>query len=904
MILKTLAAILLTFAADSANCASMLSTRVGITTATVTATSSDYTTSTITNFATVTSMSTVCAIQSAIPLGVTCADSSAYSLGSLYYQNYCSSSLTGGTVIRVYAQPAVVATSICISICNALNNLQIAASSCNGIVFASIGALNECFIQNGDVSLVPASTNVFAVAAYTTNPCVITGTTITTETTETIETDIATYVSTFESTFSETVTIIIPDSSTSSFVNVSTISSQPTTTASSSSSVSVSSTPMSSTFLSSNSSSAFFDSISSSLSRTSTSSTNTSSIVSSTVSVTVPSSGTTSIGSGMSIGTTPTMSILTNTSTTSRMSTIGPNTSLSSSSSSSYALISSPSSPAPISVTDSVQLSSTLRSGAPMSFKNSSTTSPTTPGPSSTSSLLSASNVSSSSTSPALAGSSVPSLSTSPTSSPAPYSSTALSSQLDTSARATILTSASGFSIPPVSTPSVSLPSATVIVGGTIFSVNYNITYDGILLELDGLLVKRAASTLDTCLSDCAADMQCKATSYDDNGGVCTYFRCVYQNTVHTADRTTFAAVLLREASDTAVDVDPFLCDNSKIPSLTPTAATSGTTSNAVAPTTVLITQEHSDLIRFITTTYTTVGCPSSVSDCHASDKSIYLTTRTITEDLPLSAIQIAEPEAPLDDLEPFVPGYSTSTLYSTSIQTIYACPSTVENCPASEKTMSHTEVVLPYTTTYSIYALPATVPDTGAPITDHLAKPSSKSVSGGFSYFGLGPPGSSPAPVSASSMSFDINPVSNNGIGPTPTGPSETHDEPMSNFATGANGLGSASVIESDGNATPLNSLNSEASKHSDLIMSSEARTSNTSPSSKAFTQTSASVKLLPYHTPVATSTILHSITQVVGPTSASTLVVFTGSSAVSPSSIVGILSGIICATVVTLVL
>lgn len=48
---------------------------------------------------------------------------------------------------------------------------------------------------------------------------------------------------------------------------------------------------------------------------------------------------------------------------------------------------------------------------------------------------------------------------------------------------------------------------------------------------------------------------------------------------------------------------------------------------------------------------------------------------------------------------------YTTSTLYSTSVRTVTACPSNVKDCPVSEKTVYLTDVVKAYTTVCPVAA-------------------------------------------------------------------------------------------------------------------------------------------------------------------------------------------------------
>ncbi|TGO47170.1 hypothetical protein BCON_0290g00110 [Botryotinia convoluta] len=143
----------------------------------VTSTTLSTVTNTITTAYPVITTATTCNVDSVVPKG-TCSAGAVWSLtGGNYYSQQCGASLIGGTVIRAYVEPVgAAATSICVSICNALNNLKTSASSCNGIVFTTIGALYECFLNNGPVTQAPAPSSVFNIVQLTTNPCIVTST--------------------------------------------------------------------------------------------------------------------------------------------------------------------------------------------------------------------------------------------------------------------------------------------------------------------------------------------------------------------------------------------------------------------------------------------------------------------------------------------------------------------------------------------------------------------------------------------------------------------------------------------------------------------------------------------------------------------------------------------------------
>ncbi|KAF7918743.1 uncharacterized protein EAE97_011838 [Botrytis byssoidea] len=186
----------------------------------VTSTSLSIVTNTITTAYPIITTATTCSVDSIVPKGPTYSAGAVWSLpGGNYYSQQCGASLIGGTVIRAYVEPiGAAATSICVSFCNALNNLKTAASSCNGIAFTTVGALYECFLQNGPVTQAPAPSNVFNIVQYTTNPCVVTSTAL--------QTDISyeTVTSTIEVVYTSTVStsvVIIPSATTTTSTSTS-----------------------------------------------------------------------------------------------------------------------------------------------------------------------------------------------------------------------------------------------------------------------------------------------------------------------------------------------------------------------------------------------------------------------------------------------------------------------------------------------------------------------------------------------------------------------------------------------------------------------------------------------------------------------------------------------------------
>lgn len=214
-------AALLAATAQSVHALSTLSTRMGVATTTVTATSFETATSTITSVAEITSVATTCAVGTTAPTlaqyYLSSCTESVWSSAGQFWQQHCSASLVGGTVIRAYAN-VVGAYNYPVSFCAALNSLNIPASKCAGINVMRVGGIAEYFLVNGDLSLT-STTNGYtntAIALYTTNPCEVTATATTTDFYPVAETSAVVYTSTYEITYVETITVSIPDPSISS----------------------------------------------------------------------------------------------------------------------------------------------------------------------------------------------------------------------------------------------------------------------------------------------------------------------------------------------------------------------------------------------------------------------------------------------------------------------------------------------------------------------------------------------------------------------------------------------------------------------------------------------------------------------------------------------------------------
>ncbi|KAG9887461.1 hypothetical protein KCU98_g17173, partial [Aureobasidium melanogenum] len=145
-------------------------------------------------------------------------------------------------------------------------------------------------------------------------------------------------------------------------------------------------------------------------------------------------------------------------------------------------------------------------------------------------------------------------------------------------------------------------------------------------------------------------------------------------------------------------------------------------------------------LTRYITDVYTVTACPPEVINCPASQKSTFLATKIVVT---YSTVQAASPThvARSSGVHASESGsamnnalsnttyttYTTSTLYRTITQTVTACPSSVKDCPASEKTVYQTEVIKAYTT---VCPVAASSSEGGLQATSGIVSPSEASPS------------------------------------------------------------------------------------------------------------------------------------------------------------------------------
>ncbi|KAH0015845.1 hypothetical protein KCU80_g19017, partial [Aureobasidium melanogenum] len=89
-------------------------------------------------------------------------------------------------------------------------------------------------------------------------------------------------------------------------------------------------------------------------------------------------------------------------------------------------------------------------------------------------------------------------------------------------------------------------------VGGVSFFIEFDITFDGISIDLDIILAKRAGNSLQDCLTTCAAHTECVATAYNSNTTSCTFFSSFDKSTRRSAPGIDFAQVTGRSNNSTS----------------------------------------------------------------------------------------------------------------------------------------------------------------------------------------------------------------------------------------------------------------------------------------------------------------------------------------------------------------
>ncbi|KAH0257634.1 hypothetical protein KCU91_g16252, partial [Aureobasidium melanogenum] len=619
---------------------------MGVATTTVTATSFETATSTITSVAEITSVATTCAVGTTAPTLVqyylsSCTET-VWSSAGQYWQQHCSASLVGGTVVRGFAYPVGV-YNYPVSVCAALNSLNIPASKCAGINVMQVGGVAEYFLVNGDLSLT-SKTNGYtnnAIALYTTNPCEVTTTATKTDFYPVAETSAVVYTSTYEVAYVETITVSIPDPSTSSSATTST---------------------------SSSSSSIPFNTTSSAAATT----------------IIYPSANATSTLSIVPVSNTTTSSIILSTSNTSLNASTRTLVPIAVNATTTSLIVLS---------THEISFNVTTQTLVPVAINASNITAPIAILPVSNATVITTSSSNHTSTRPSLS-SIVPNTTSSVVSgspnttvsklisssaSPSPlFLNTTTSSNIQaiTSSSAIFQNTSSSNSVYLTSTASVAIAVPTLSTSASAKIIPASVSSHGVQAPVTLTRYITDVYTVTACPPEATNCPASQKSTFLATKTIVTYSTVQAASPIHVAQFSEVHASESGSAMNTAINTTYTTSTLYSTMILTVTACPSSVKECPASEKTVYQTE----LIK----AYTTV-CPV---DASSSETVLRATSSTVPA-----------PEVSPTTSDISITRYTTSTLYTTYTQTVTACPSSVKHCSASEKSVYQTEVIKAYTT-------------------------------------------------------------------------------------------------------------------------------------------------------------------------------------------------------------
>lgn len=255
--------------------------------------------------------------------------------------------------------------------------------------------------------------------------------------------------------------------------------------------------------------------------------------------------------------------------------------------------------------------------------------------------------------------------------------------------------------------------------------------------------------------------------------------------------------------------------------------------------------QEYTTSTVYTSHVHTVTACPSSVKNCPSSEKTTYVTTETVidyTTVCPVAesasrtgaATKPAETGSSQTLTSAGGDEYTTSTVYTTRVSTVTACPSSVKDCPASERTTYvTTDTIIDYTT---VCPVTATATNSGVrPIqTGHAS--ASASVSGSHSGHKNGHGhghGHSHGSGSGASSS-----IAHSGSSPSSSG------SPQTSSVSGSGSVASSSVY---GSSQRASSTSLQTSGSSTLSPSRSIQRASSTPVIKSSASASPSATLEP---------------------------------------------------------
>ncbi|KAG9858226.1 hypothetical protein KCU68_g793, partial [Aureobasidium melanogenum] len=622
---------------------------MGVATTTVTATSFETATSTITSVAEITSVATTCTVGTTAPTLVqyylsSCTES-VWSSAGQYWQQYCSASLVGGTVVRAYAYP-VEAYNLPVSICAALNSLNIPASKCAGINVVRAGGIAEYLLVNGDLSVTSTTTGYTnnAIALYKTNPCEITATATTTNFYPVAETSAVVYTSTYEVTYVETITVSIADTSTSSSATTGTSSST---------------SPIP------------FNTTSSAAATT----------------IIHPLANATSTLSFVPVSNMTRSSIVLSTSNTSLIASTQPFVPIAVNATTTSSIVLS---------THKISSNVTTQTLVPVAVNASNITAPIAVLPVSTATIINTSSSNYSSTRPLLS-SIIPNTTSS-------FISTALNTTI--SALISSSTSPSPLFLNTTSSNIQATTSSSPMFQNNSSSnsacMPYLTSSASVVIAVPTLSTSASAQIISPTVSSHEVQAPVTLTRYITD--VYTVTACppkvpncpAFQKSTLLATKTIVTYLTMQAASPTHV------AQTSEVHA----SETGSMMNNALSTTTYTTSTLYSTMIQTVTACPSSVeDCPASGKTVYQSEVvKAYTTICPVAASSSETVLRATSSIVPAPEVSPTssdisITRYTTSILYSTYNQTMTACPSSVKHCPASEKTVYQTEIIKAYTT-------------------------------------------------------------------------------------------------------------------------------------------------------------------------------------------------------------
>ncbi|KAJ5949121.1 hypothetical protein N7454_000705 [Penicillium verhagenii] len=230
-----------------------------------------------------------------------------------------------------------------------------------------------------------------------------------------------------------------------------------------------------------------------------------------------------------------------------------------------------------------------------------------------------------------------------------------------------------------------------------------------------------ASTLLLASVSATALDTRAKSTDEEESN-----ITTVTKVNWHTVSACPATTALLSSPTSGLVDTSPGESGKSASSSGGESSGESSSSSSSSSDSGSGSATQYTTSTVYTTSAHTVTACPSSVKDCPASEKTTYVTTDTIIDYTTICPVTETATRTGAGGAaetggagpEKTITGaggeeYTTSTAYTTSVHTVTACPASVTDCPASQKTTYvTTDTIIDYTT---ICPVTATATGSGA---------------------------------------------------------------------------------------------------------------------------------------------------------------------------------------------